>query len=117
MELIVTSQENLAMIVKNAVSEAVGVLTLTTKKEEKKNLSLNEALEFLFEKGFRVSKSQLYKLTMENKVPCKRFGRKVIFDPQELQGWAESRVNANTEQSPITIAVAKSATRKMKGYK
>jgi excisionase family DNA binding protein len=36
-----------------------------------------------------VSKSKLYKLTAENKVPCSRFGRKVVFSKKELLQWVD----------------------------
>lgn len=111
MNLIVTSQEDLALIVKNAVNEALSILA--PKKEEKKvKLTLDEALVFLCENGFKISKSQLYKNTMANKVPCMRFGRKIVFDCQELQVWAESKLKEKPGMS-LTVAVAKSAEKKM----
>lgn len=44
----------------------------------------------------RVSKSYLYKKTASHNVPHYRIGRRVFFDPDELDQWAlrQSRVEA-----------------------
>ena len=112
MELIVTTQEDLALIVKNAVSAAIG--DLKPKPEVKKKLSFPEAVSFLKEIGYGIGKSQLYKKTMDDVVPCERFGRKIVFDRDKLQAWAEGRTKSNREEkNPVTASVAESAKRKL----
>jgi hypothetical protein len=112
MELIVTTQEDLALIVKNAVSAAIGDLK-PKEPEVKKKLSFSEAVSFLKEIGYGIGESQLYKKTMNNIIPCKRFGRKIIFDRDELQTWAENRAKNNRGQNTVTASVAESAKCKL----
>jgi hypothetical protein len=113
-QIIVTTEETLTLMVKNAVSEAIAPFMPQQKEELKKNLSFNEALEHLNALGYNIGKSHFYKLTMQNEVPCNRFGHKLIFNPEELQNWAESRTKHSNE-NPVAEAVAKSAGKKLGG--
>jgi len=49
---------------------------------------------------------------MADTVPCKHFGRKVVFSPDELMEWAEGKTKRKAE-NPVAAAVAKSAAKKM----
>ena len=57
-------------------------------------LTLAEAARFL-----GLSKTHLYKLTHQKKLPCSRpGGKKLYFDPEELKAWAMShRVKTEAE--------------------
>jgi hypothetical protein len=112
MELIITTQEDLALIVKNAVSAAIGDLK-PKEPEVKKKMSFPEAVSFLKEIGYGIGKSQLYKKAMYNIVPCERFGHRLVFDSDELQAWAEGRAKNNREENPVIASVAESAKRKL----
>jgi len=81
--------------------------------EQRKNLSLDEGCAFLKENGYNVSKSYLYKKTMNNSIPVRRFGHRIIFDRNELLLWAEGRLKGKGD-NPVTMAAAKSVSRKMK---
>jgi excisionase family DNA binding protein len=48
---------------------------------------LSEAAELL-----NLSKSFLYKNTMNKTIPFRKVGRKLLFDRAELKAWVESRV-------------------------
>jgi excisionase family DNA binding protein len=113
MEFILTTQEDLALIVQNAVYKALRMIN-PQEPEVKKKLSFPEAVSFLKNTGYSVGKSQLYKLTMDNALSFERFGRKIVFDRDKLQAWAEGRAKSNREQNPVTAAMAESAKRKLK---
>lgn len=110
MNLIIITQEDLAIIVKNAVKEAI-VLLAPQNEKPKMNLTFNEGLKFLNENSYKLSQSQLYKKTMDNSVPCSRFGRKVVFRRDELEAWAASRSKSNRSDS-IAKFVAANASKK-----
>lgn len=54
---------------------------------EVKRLSTNEAIKFIREQGLPISKSKLYKLTSEGKIPHEKFGMRVLFKKDSLFTW------------------------------
>lgn len=74
-----------------------------------------QALEFLNEQGYKISKSQLYKKTAAKEIPFKTFGRQLIFSRKQLLNWVESQTVDNGDNSGIELTLAKSARRKKKG--
>ena len=110
MELIVITQENLTEIVNKAVNDAVKSF-IPKKDEPGKNLTLLEGLEFLNNNGYRMSKSQIYKYTMDNSIPFSRFGKKIIFNREELATWAASQLKNNSIDI-IALSVSKNAAKK-----
>ena len=111
MELIVITLENLTSIVNNAVNNAVSSF-MPKKDEPKINLTLLEGLEFLNNNGYRMSKSQIYKYTMDNSIPFSRFGKKIIFNREELATWALSKLKNNSIDI-IALSVSKNAAKKI----
>ncbi|OJV18832.1 MAG: hypothetical protein BGO30_03395 [Bacteroidetes bacterium 41-46] len=80
---------------------------------EKKYLSLDEAVEFLKNKGLPIAKNYFYVLSCKKQVPLIRFGgRKLVFDAEELNLWAESRLERKSGVNPVTSSVAQDARRK-----
>lgn len=80
---------------------------------EKKYLSLDEAVEFLKSKGLPLSKNYFYVLSSRKEVPSIKFGgRKIVFDAEELNLWAESRLTRRDGINPVTIRVAEEARKK-----
>jgi hypothetical protein len=113
MDLIVTTKEDLLMMVRQAVKENISLLNIQKEKVQKENLSLNEAVVFLENIGLKMSKSAIYKLTSTNKIACKRFGRRVIFNRADLLIYAESRLHSNHTDS-VALSVVESIARKEK---
>ena len=58
-----------------------------------KRMSTNEAIKFIVEKGFPISKSKLYKLTSEGKIPHEKFGMRVLFKQDNLVAWMQEKNN------------------------
>lgn len=58
-------------------------------KEVPKNMSLEQALEFLNEEGYPISKSRLYKLTADRKIPHRKFANRLVFTSRELLLWCD----------------------------
>jgi len=56
-------------------------------------LTIEELREYLPDKP---TKSTVYRWTCENKIPYKKFGKKLFFDQSEIDTW-------NAEDRPITV--------------
>ena len=61
-------------------------------KEVPKNMSLEQALKFLNEQGYPISKSRLYKLTPDRKIPHRKFANRLVFTSRELLLWCERKM-------------------------
>jgi excisionase family DNA binding protein len=82
-------------------------------KPPPKKLSINEAVKFFLEQGFPVSKSKLYKLTSEGKIPYDKFGIRVLFRQDKLIDWIENEMNLSVKsESKHVMILANSARRK-----
>lgn len=78
-----------------------------------KRLSINEAQAFFLEQGFQISKSKLYKLTSEGKIPYDKFGIRVLFRKEKLINWIENEMNLSIKsESKHVMILADSARRK-----
>jgi len=108
-KIIVTTPEELRLIVKEAVIE------LTSPREEKKTeadtVNLETALQVLTENGYPTSKGKMYKLTSEGKIPHKMYNNKLVFSRKEILEWAESQAKPKYETIRV---VAQSARRKIR---
>lgn len=82
-----------------------------TKEVQKEYLSFDEGLKYINDKGFKISKSHLYKKTMNKEIGFKRFGgRKIVFEPYALDEWIESQLTDKTDN--VSESVVRSAKRK-----
>lgn len=117
MDLIISSKGELESIIEQVVKREIGQLVVKSPSPKSKSrYSIDEAVSFLAENGFNISKSYLYKKTMDSDVPFFRFGgRKIVFEPQTLLKWAEDRCQSRADKNVCTLnAIAKSAEKHMK---
>jgi excisionase family DNA binding protein len=111
--------EQLLLINKDDLRELLAELIPTTTVEEptieeKDFLPLDEALVYMNNKGFEISKSHLYKLTSLKQIPFQRWGgRKIVFEREKLDEWLEARLSCDEEKTNhITNHVAQTARKK-----
>lgn len=92
-------------------------MLLTEKKEPAKPqwLGFSNALDYLDNSGLKLSDSKLQKLTASGQIPCSKFNNRLVFDTQELDSWVESQMVKVADKSGVTLALAKSANRKLRG--
>lgn len=64
---------------------------VTDKSEISKILDLENTLSYLREKGYKISKSTLYKNTADNTIPHIKLGNKLCFDTLELDEWIKKK--------------------------
>jgi len=75
-------------------------------------LNMDEAVAYLNESGVPISKSTVYKNTMDKTIPFSRFGdRRIVFNVEDLDRWVEDRLAKR--QNTVTESVRQSARRKM----
>lgn len=73
--------------------EALGLAEPDPEPAKKEKLTVPEAVEYLNEIGIPITKSTLYRYTMDSTIPFKRFGeRKIIFNTTELDSWAQDQL-------------------------
>ncbi len=112
--------EQILLIDKNDLLEILKELIPTTTivepmEKEKDFLPLDEALNYLNNKGLSISKSHLYKLTSLKQIPFQRWGgRKIVFEREKLDEWLEARLSCDEEKGTnrITNHVAQTARKK-----
>ena len=103
--LIYLSKKDLEEILKKASMSAEGT------EPRKSALNIDEAVQYLNDSGFKISKSTVYKNTMDGTIPFQRFGkRRLVFKADDLDQWLESKISI--ENDDIAINVAKAAKRK-----
>jgi excisionase family DNA binding protein len=72
-------------------------------------ISLNEATQIT-----GLSKSLLYKLSMDNAIPREKYGRRLVFSRKALNEWVQARTVATPSPDEImTDRLAKSAKKKL----
>lgn len=111
-EIILTTPEQLDEIVQKAIKKA-----LPDNRDEKPQkipdtCSVEQALSFLLENGYKLSKSKLYKMTANKILPFRYFGRRIIFSRDELLKWVEKQTIPSSGNNETLLAIAKSARRK-----
>ena len=106
-DLVVLQRSELDRIMKEAVEKA-----LKLRAPEKKRLNLDEAVAYLNESGVPISKSSVYKHTMDKTIPFSRFGgRRIVFNVEDLGRWVEDRLAKR--ENTVTESVRQSARRRM----
>lgn len=111
-EIILTTPEQLDTIVQNAIRKV-----LPNNKEEKNqkvpdSCSVEQALQFLLENGYKISKSRLYKMTANRELPFKYFGRRIVFSRNELLEWVEQQTIPSSSSDETLLVLAKNARKK-----
>lgn len=88
MDLIILKKSELEDVIRQTVKSL-----MREKEVQKRNLNVTEAVEFLNEMGIPITKSTLYRHTMNGTIPFYRFGeRKLMFKADELEEWANSKL-------------------------
>ncbi len=115
MDVVAPITDAVVSLLAPAIADAVAEKLLLKQPEQvkPKRMSLNDGLAYLNENGFKLSKSTLYKMTMDERIPFSRFGRQIIFDRSELDAWMDEQMNGN-DTGTVAKATAESARKKVK---
>lgn len=108
--IIVAEEDKLRSIVQEEVSKLFSVKQEV--KAEIDSITLTNALIFLSEQGYPMSKAKLYKLTASGNIPCRKFGQKLVFSRKDLLLWAEKQTKPKSNKEEILLNLARSARRK-----
>lgn len=66
-------------------------------KPPPKKLSINQAIIFLSERGIKISKSSIYKLTSNKSISFQRFGNRLVFSEDQLDIWIANQLKEKNE--------------------
>lgn len=108
-KILISSAEQLETIVQSGIRSALS--KLEEKPDVTSNLNIGQAVEFLQNHGYPTSRSSLYKLTSTNRIPHRKFGKWLIFQPDELLKWAEIHTK-NPFDSEAMAHISRHAARK-----
>lgn len=89
--IIITTTDELKRLISEAITEHFNGNVPNDVPHD--NLSIGEAISFLRENGFILSKPTVYRLTSRNQMPYKKFGNRLQFSRQKLLDWANSQSN------------------------
>lgn len=78
-----------------------------------KKLSIEMAIKVFEDKGIKISKSKLYKLTSKQKIPFIRFNQRLIFEKSELIEWIEMETKRTDTRYKSIEIISKSAISKL----
>lgn len=112
--IIVISPEEL----KNLITEAVSCALENHSQVSSQNsvtsdtLTMDEALKFMRENGFPISKSKIYKLTAKDELPYSKFGHKLVFSRRDLLVWAKKSLTQSSDNREGILAIVRSAGKK-----
>jgi hypothetical protein len=87
------------------ISEIKNILNSCIEKKDNipKYLNIEETIEYLHGVGFSISKSKLYKMTAECKIPYHKLCNRLYFYPYELQKWLENQIEARNDMNTLSI--------------
>jgi predicted DNA-binding transcriptional regulator AlpA len=83
MSIIITTTEQLEFLIQKSISKALNINPTTPELPDR--CTFKEALAIT-----GLSKSALYKKTMDKAIPFKTFGNRLIFSRRELIEWVEN---------------------------
>lgn len=92
-----TSFDNMPFQVDQIYKELIELKTILLNKEKHpkeypKHMDINNAVAFLNEQGYKITRSTLYKLTSTRKIPHSKFLGKLVFETKELLTWCEHQL-------------------------
>jgi len=113
-DIIVTTAEQLKQVVVQALTKFLPMKEKESSGIPPDTCSLMQAIAFLKENGYELSKSKLYKLTSSGQIPFRHFGRRLIFSREELLEWVKRETVSRSDSSEVLLTLAKSARNKSK---
>ena len=97
------TKNNRENLLKECVTE---IMALANPAKDAESVDMDGAVKYLNANGYRIKKSQLYKLTSAGEVPFHKFGSRLHFRIAELTRWASERLingNAIGVLEPVTV--------------
>ncbi|WP_159468012.1 helix-turn-helix domain-containing protein [Dyadobacter sp. 3J3] len=110
MELIITTKEELASVIQDAIKELLANYNVGNSPPKQKWLNIADALKHINNRGIKISKGTLYSMTHKKEIPFLKSGIHVVFDQEELDEWIKNRVaRKSTQQDPVAASARRKA--------
>lgn len=112
-EIIVIPIHQVKDMIQSAVKECMTeIMSLAKPYNDADSVDIDGAVEYLNANGYKIKKSQVYKLTSSGSMPFYKFGTKLHFRIAELADWAQSKLlNDNTIGILEPVSTSKAARR------
>ena len=81
------------------------MLTKPVEPPQPARFGLNDALNYINELGFAMSKSKFTKLSADRKLPCDKFNGRLVFKKADLDLWIESQTVAIGDSSNMALTL------------
>lgn len=92
-EIIVIPIHQVKDMIQSAVKECMTeMMSLTKPHSDADSVDIDGAVEYLNANGYKIKKSQVYKLTSSGSMPFYKFGTKLHFRIAELADWAQGKL-------------------------
>ena len=92
-EIIVIPIHQVKDMIQSAVKECMTeMMSLTKPNSDADSVDIDGAVEYLNANGYKIKKSQGYKLTSSGSMPFYKFGTKLHFRIAELADWAQGKL-------------------------
>lgn len=92
-EIIVIPIHQVKDMIQSAVKECMTeMMSLTKPHNDADSVDIDGAVEYLNANGYKIKKSQVYKLTSSGSMPFYKFGTKLHFRIAELTDWAQGKL-------------------------
>jgi excisionase family DNA binding protein len=106
--LVILKKEDLENLLKQVASNVEVEIKEPARKSA---MNMDEAVSYMNDSGYPISKSTIYKHTMSGTIPFRRFGgRKIVFRVDDLDKWINDRLLG--KNNDVVKKVAASARRK-----
>lgn len=100
--------EELKALIREVVKEVISEVNKPTKKR----YTLDEAVVYLCENGYPVTKSKIYKLG--NGIPRDRINGKLSFLREDLDHWIETQTTPANKMTEVAVSIARIARKRAK---
>jgi len=103
------NQEDLRAEIKNCIRESIEeIRSIPTPTPSPDRITLNEACEIT-----GLSRSLIYKMSMDGSIPKLKYGNRLVFSRKELEGWMEQRTTRKLSLEEIATKQLQKVTRKL----
>ena len=116
--VVITTPEELREIIAKTINSAITHHPSIIKEElgaKKELMSVDDVLIFFAECGLSMSRSTLYHLTSTQRIPFRKFGKRCIFNRNELREWMSSRMQKDaSRQETVARRISQSVERRQR---
>lgn len=118
--VVITTPEEPREIIAKTINSAITQHPSIIKEEfgtKRELMSVDDVLIFFAECGMPISRSTLYHLTSTQRIPFRKFGKRCVFNRNELREWMSSRMQKDVpRQETMARRISQSVERRRRKF-